>query len=182
MAAHRLICETRDIFQARLGRFYRDILSQIGGESEAALLAAIAGEIGNNCFDHNLGQWRDVPGCWFDYGSEAVTAWMAIADRGQGVLSSLKRADPSLQSDQGAVDAAFHRRLSGRSPERRGNGLKFVRGIVNGDNNRGLFFISGQGQMRFGGLSSQAQQLTFPFSDGTGVMGTLAVVLWSQGL
>lgn len=155
-------------------------MSRTKNESDAALLGALAAEIGNNCFDHNLGQWRDVPGCWFDHGLDGLVLWLVIADRGQGILASLKRADPGLIDDQQALEAAFHRRLSGRSPEKRGNGLKFVRGIVNGDENRGLFFLSGQGQVSFGGLSSQAKNLSFSSSGLRPVMGTFALILWSQ--
>jgi len=53
------ICETRDVFQARLDRMYLEVLKKTKNESMTALLVAISGEIGNNCFDHNLGQWQE---------------------------------------------------------------------------------------------------------------------------
>ena len=42
------ICQSRDIFQARLDTMYRTSLSSGIGEDEASLLTAVAGEIGNN--------------------------------------------------------------------------------------------------------------------------------------
>ncbi|MBI4374091.1 MAG: hypothetical protein HY542_04355 [Deltaproteobacteria bacterium] len=169
------ICSTRDLFQARLDTMYRELVARSIGESEAALLTAVTGEIGNNCYDHNLGQWRDIHGCWFQHGSEGKTRWVVIADRGQGVFSSLKRVLPELQSDQEALEVAFRRQISGRSPERRGNGLKFVRSVINGNSPRGLLFRSGEGLIHFGKLGEAARSKTgFP---GAGI-GTFSLVLW----
>ncbi len=170
------ICSTRDLFQARLDTMYRELVARSISESEAALLTAVTGEIGNNCFDHNLGQWRDLHGCWFQHRLEGKTCWVVIADRGQGVLSSLKRVLPALHSDQEALEIAFQRQISGRSPERRGNGLKFVRSVINGNSSRGLLFRSGEGWANFGKLGEAARSKT-GFS-GTGI-GTFSLVVWS---
>ena len=43
-----------------------------------------------------------------------------------------------------AVETAFTKRISGRSPEQRGNGLKFVSEKIQ-DNNWHLYFQSGSG-------------------------------------
>lgn len=43
-------CLSRDIFQAGLDNLYQ--------ETKNPLLIAVAGEIGNNAFDHNSGSWR----------------------------------------------------------------------------------------------------------------------------
>jgi len=97
---------------------------------ELPLTISVVGEIGNNCFDHNLGHWKDVPGCWFETQITGGLLWVCIADRGQGVLKSLARTDPALRDDQAALIAAFERNISGRAPEHRGNGLKFVKNVI----------------------------------------------------
>jgi hypothetical protein len=147
-------CETRDVFEGRLAR----LLSYAGSvgltDPDAALLTAVAGEIGNNSFDHNLGHWRDQPGCYFAYAVDASVLFVWIADRGRGVLASLQQAVPALSDHQQALDMAFERIVSGRHPERRGNGLKFVRSVINAHCDRGLVSVSGRGELAFGGLGS----------------------------
>jgi len=172
-----VMAATRDIFRARLDRVYKELTRPPRSEAEGALLTAIAGEIGNNCFDHNLGQWRDEMGCWFIWGIDGATAWIILADRGQGVLSSLGRVDPSIRTDQQALDAAFSRIISGRSPEKRGNGLKFVKRIVNGNSKRGLFFSSGKGRIVLGSLGPSAEANVPQPSSATAVFGTWALLL-----
>ena len=121
-------CPTRDVFGARLGRMAQEMEKREFLKETYALLAAIAGEIGNNAFDHNLGSWHDVPGIYFVYDLE--NRFMVIADRGQGLLATLKRVAPELQTENQAIKMAFTKVISGRSPERRGNGLKFVESVV----------------------------------------------------
>lgn len=53
-----------------------------------------------------------------------------MADRGQGILTTLKRVRPALTNDDDALMVAFTETLSGRLPEARGNGLKFVRDVI----------------------------------------------------
>ncbi len=115
-------CATRDIFQVRLQSFLTHVQKQIG--DDAYLLTAIVGEIGNNSFDHNLGNWRDVPGVLFAYDMEKRL--VVLADRGQGIRKTLSRVMAEIKDDQEALNIAFTRVVSGRKPERRGNGLKFV--------------------------------------------------------
>ncbi len=119
-------CETRDVFQARLERRFLEWKNSYG-EDKAALLAAIAGEIGNNSFDHNLGNWPDIQGVWFESFSWGQ---IIIADRGIGVLATLRNVRPGLDTEEEALKVAFHDILSGRAPESRGNGLKFVRKTI----------------------------------------------------
>ena len=62
-----LYCANSAVFQTRLSRM-QDVLS----ESKELnlifpLIVAVAGEIGNNSFDHNLGNWPDTPGIFFGY-------------------------------------------------------------------------------------------------------------------
>lgn len=158
MQSDENVCSQRDVFQARIDRWYRD-LSKLGfDEKQVALLVAIVGEIGNNAFDHNLGQWQDIPGCWLEHGRMGNSAWCVVADRGQGLLNSLRRIRPALKNDQEALKVAFTEVLSGRSPEKRGNGLKFVKKVLEMKHNRGLCMVSGAGVYKVGGLSDLAWQ------------------------
>ena len=113
-------CQTRDIFQARLEKLQSDLAMP--------LLSAIAGEIGNNSFDHNLGNWPDITGVYFSY--DLGNRVIVLADRGQGILTTLKRVKPELTNDGDALRVAFTETISGRLPEARGNGLKFVRDVI----------------------------------------------------
>lgn len=131
-------CQTRDIFQARLERLQIDLKEAIQPESLIYLIAAIAGEIGNNAFDHNLGNWPDIPGLYFRYNLEKRQ--MILADRGQGILKTLRQVRPRLKTDKQALKVAFTEIISGRAPESRGNGLKFVREIVSNNPLRLLFY------------------------------------------
>ena len=154
------LSQTRDLFQARLGQFVQEL---IGGfkiqEQDAFLLSAIIGEVGNNSFDHNLGQWKDIPGCWLEYASTDTYIDVYIADRGQGIRASLQHVKPDIESDNEALTIAFTKRLSGRAPEKRGNGLKFVRDIINDNPQRGLLCASGSGIISFGGIKKELNDL-----------------------
>ena len=119
-------CERADRFGARLDRFGADLCrADALSDDLVSLVIAIVGEIGDNSFAHNLGSWPDVPGVYFAY--DIHKRLVVLADRGQGVLKTLKRVKPNLDNDRDALVVAFTEFLSGRDPERRGNGLKFVR-------------------------------------------------------
>lgn len=120
-------CQTRDVFQGRLEQF-QSKLSRITPLTTVSLVTAVAGEIGNNSFDHNLGNWPDMPGIFFSYNIRTRKA--VLADRGQGILTTLKRVRPELASVEEALKVAFTETVSGRFPETRGNGLKFVKSII----------------------------------------------------
>jgi len=170
-------CATRDVFEGRLGRLVADCERSGCDPGSAALFAAVTGEIGNNTFDHNLGHWTDEPGCWFGYATgRACVSW--VADRGRGVLASLRTTVPSLQDHATALETAFRRVVSGRHPERRGNGLKFVRRIVNADPRRGIVATSGTASVHFGGMGPELRALrTWPTHQESGM---LAVVAWEM--
>ena len=121
-------CPTRDVLQSRADKMVLQCaqISSIG--DDAYLLGLIAGEIGNNTFDHNLGNWRDERGAYFVY--DAQHRIVVIADRGQGVLTTLRQARSSIADDCEALTVAFTETLSGRAPEKRGNGLKLVAKIM----------------------------------------------------
>lgn len=137
-------CSNSAVFQTRLARM-QDIL---GGVRELALIypliLAAAGEIGNNSFDHNLGNWPDIPGVFF--GHDINKKIIVLADRGRGIFATLKRVKPELNTDAEALRVAFTEVISGRAPENRGNGLKFVRKVVS-ENPIGLLFQTGNAEL-----------------------------------
>lgn len=120
-------CKTRDIFQARLEHFQAE-LSKMIDPNKSSLISAIGGEIGNNSFDHNLGNWPDILGIYFVYSLSEKR--IILADRGLGILFTLKKIRPNLVSHREALNIAFTETISGRAPESRGNGLKFVKNVV----------------------------------------------------
>jgi hypothetical protein len=67
---------------------------------------------------------------------------IVLADRGQGLLATLNRVKPELKNDEEALFTAFNERISGRAPETRGNGLKFVKENIK-DRKVHLLFMSG---------------------------------------
>ena len=73
-----------------------------------------------------------------------------LADRGLGILETLRRVRPELPSHVKAVEVAFTEFISGRAPEKRGNGLKLVREVVM-EQPIGLFFTSGDAEVRMKG-------------------------------
>lgn len=134
-------CATRDVFRARADSLIIR-LRRAGMPEERAILAdAVLSEIGNNAFDHNIGNWRDIPGVFFGADISEKPLFV-IADRGQGIRTTLARVRPDFTTDAQALKAAFTERISGRAPERRGNGLKFVRHVLLSDG-LDLWFCSG---------------------------------------
>jgi len=137
-------CSNSAEFQTRLIRM-QGLLGEIKALNQIfTLIVAVAGEIGNNSFDHNLGNWPDTPGIFFAYDTQKRN--IILADRGLGIFATLKRVKPELNSDEEALGVAFTEILSGRSPESRGNGLKFVRKIV-AENPIGLLFQTGNAEL-----------------------------------
>jgi len=136
----RFFCTDKSIFKARLSKFEYDLSQKAYLAKTFPLIIAITGEIGNNSFDHNLGNWPDLPGIFFGYDTNERK--IVLADRGQGVLKTLQQVRPSLANHSEALKVAFTEIISGRAPEARGNGLKFVRKVIV-DNNFKLFFQSG---------------------------------------
>lgn len=141
LAAPEILCQTRDIFQARTVRLVDDLKKVIPNDNLVYLLVAAAGEIGNNSFDHNIGQWQDVPGVFFYV--DTAKRQIILADRGQGVLATIKKVRPQVLDDADAIKIAFTERVSGRAPEKRGNGLKFVKKVIE-EYKLNLKFYSGQ--------------------------------------
>ena len=137
-------CSNISVFQARLIRLENELSKVKRLDKIFPLISAITGEIGNNSFDHNLGNWPDIPGIFFFYNIKKGR--VILADRGQGILATLKKVKPELASHQDALKTAFTEIISGRAPEHRGNGLKFVKDVVFG-NEIDLFFQTGNAQL-----------------------------------
>lgn len=137
-------CQNISIFQARLSRLEMDLEKLPRFKKIFPLFTAITGEIGNNSFDHNLGNWPDMPGIFFAY--DLSRGEIVLADRGQGVLKTLKRVRPELSTHYDALRVAFTEVVSGRAPEYRGNGLKFVRDVV-ANNGISLLFQTGDAKL-----------------------------------
>lgn len=140
----KFYCANSAMLQTKLAEM-QDLLASIKEiNSIFSLIVAVAGEIGNNSFDHNLGNWPDTPGIFFGY--DANRKIVVLADRGLGILATLKRVKPELSTNEEALKVAFTEILSGRSPESRGNGLKFVRQVV-AENPIGLLFQTGDAKL-----------------------------------
>jgi hypothetical protein len=125
----------RDVFTARLESF---IIS-----TKKYLESAIIGEIGNNTFDHNfMFENMDQKGVYCNFNFHEK--YIVLSDYGRGIKESLSQVVPNIQTDIGALEIAFTKKISGRFPEQRGNGLKFVSETIQ-KNNWNLFFQSGNG-------------------------------------
>lgn len=156
-----MLCPTRDVFQARIDRLVSDLKKSINNDNLAYLLVAVAGEIGNNSFDHNLGNWHDVPGVYFR--PDLTAREMALADRGQGIYTTIKRVKPSVRDEVEAVRVAFTEIISGRAPEKRGNGLKFVKKVIEENNLRlELYTGSVKAEITASGMTIKPSGLNIP--------------------
>lgn len=168
-AVQNFYCQTRDVFQARLDKMVQDLLlSSKLAEEDVYILSAITGEIGNNSFDHNLGNWPDIPGTFFAYDWEDNKFVIVLADRGRGIFTTLTKVRPEMKDDKDALRIAFTEKISGRAPESRGNGLKFVKENVILRNYH-LQFISGKAEA----LSNDRMKITWTERP---ISGTLAII------
>ena len=138
-------CPTSSIFNARLTKMEMMLMRKPGFEKLYSLITLITGEIGDNSFAHNLGKWPDTSGIFFGYDLDKRI--IVLADRGLGILETLRQVRLSLASHVAAVEVAFTEFISGRAPEKRGNGLKLVREVVL-EQPIDLFFTSGDAEVR----------------------------------
>ncbi len=141
-------CPTSSIFNARLTKMEYELMQKPGFEKLYSLVTLITGEIGDNSFAHNLGKWPDTAGIFFGY--DLAKGIVVLADRGLGILETLRQVRPELPSHVEAVKVAFTEFISGRAPEKRGNGLKLVREVVI-EQPLDLFFTSGDAEVRMQG-------------------------------
>lgn len=126
--ANQFFCLDSPTFQARLSHLEMAMQKIPKLEKDFSFISSLVGEIGNNSFDHNLGSWPDIRGIFFAY--DLNKGQIVLADRGQGILTTLKRARPALMNDSEALLTAFTEKISGRAPENRGNGLKYVKKVI----------------------------------------------------
>lgn len=140
-------CPTSDVFTTgRLPRLERDLKKIDDLGIDHSLLTSTVGEIGDNSYAHNLGNWPDVLGIFFAY--DLNKRVIVLADRGRGILETLKPVIPALKSHKEALNVAFTEIISGRFPERRGNGLKSVVQNILASNVR-LTFRTGDAELNF---------------------------------
>jgi len=151
-------CQTRDIVQARIESIRSVLLQNEWDQSTTALIIAVMGELTSNVFDHNLGQWPDVPGCWFEFDLDQSHISMTVADRGRGVRSSLLRIRPGID-DREALRIAFSEHVTGRAPEKRGNGLKFVMNVLRGLPGVTFVYQSGAMILSYSTMKDQSHQI-----------------------
>lgn len=165
----RFHCPTSAVFQGRLTKMEYALMQKPGFEKLYSLVVAIAGEIGDNSFAHNLGKWPDEQGIFFGY--DISKGIIVLADRGLGILETLRRVRPELSTHVEALEVAFTEFVSGRAPEQRGNGLKYVKRVVS-ENPMTLFFATGDAQLR---IKDPGKQLLIVRA-ATVVHGCLAVI------
>ncbi|EKD56102.1 MAG: hypothetical protein ACD_58C00297G0007 [uncultured bacterium] len=162
-------CDNRDVFFGRLDKFRIILEKNVDNINISSLLTAVVGEIGNNSYDHNLGNWRDIPGIYFNYDFENKI--IVLADRGQGIKKTIQKVIPQIADDLKAINVAFTQTISGRAPEKRGNGLKFVSKIMQ-ENRWGLMFHSGKAKVI---IDKPDYKLVFENSD-ENIEGTIAAI------
>lgn len=157
-------CSSRDIFQARIDSY------ALG--TSKYLESAIIGEIGNNTFDHNWdfaeGHARGTYLNLYDYDNIVI-----LADFGRGIRKSLEKVFQA-KDDKDALEIAFTQQISGRAPEQRGNGLKFV--LENMKKKKwDLYFQSGTGccTIRDGIVTFKENNVD--------ILGCLAILVFNGG-
>lgn len=167
----RDFCSTRAEFNGRLQSYFNLLKKSFDESCTFSILAAL-GEIGNNCFDHNMGHWQDEPGCLFI----REEGFSLIADRGRGIANSLMSVY-SLKGSESYIQIAFSKVITGRAPERRGNGLKFAKKSVASCKAR-LFCVSDKESISLGdGDWSPFEKLLKPLPSNS---GTLTIVDWTN--
>jgi len=143
-------CQNSATFNARLAKMQNLMIGNEATKNNFSLIVSITGEIGENSYAHNLGQWPDVPGIFFGY--DLNKRQIVLADRGLGILETLKRVRPNLLDHKQALNVAFTEMISGRAPEARGNGLKYVRKVI-AENKINLLFQTGNASLELRGGS-----------------------------
>lgn len=126
----------------RLPRFLSETRKLGFSLDKASLIVASIGELSNNCFDHNLGYWKDTPGCCLAWGFENDLLTIGIADRGRGIVASLSPVVSPKIPAQEVIEMSFEKVITGRAPEVRGNGLKFVRKAIEASPQNSLIAFS----------------------------------------
>ncbi|MEK7664453.1 MAG: helix-turn-helix domain-containing protein [Patescibacteria group bacterium] len=144
-------CQTSAIFLARITKMETLMMQNKDAKDMFSLLTSVAGEIGNNSYDHNIGKWIDTPGIFFGY--DLNKKQIVLADRGVGILETLRGVKPELKTHKEALEVAFTEIISSRRPEARGNGLKYVRNVIS-KNPINLAFQTGDAKLTMQGNSA----------------------------
>ncbi|EKE15605.1 MAG: hypothetical protein ACD_11C00117G0001 [uncultured bacterium] len=137
-------CQTSATFLDKLTKLQNKLAEVSELKNIFPLIIAMTGEIGDNSFAHNIGNWPDVPGIFFGYDLDKKE--IVLADRGRGIFETLKRVRPELEGNADALRVAFTEIVSGRAPEARGNGLKYVRRIAS-VNDVELYYKTGDAEL-----------------------------------
>lgn len=119
-------CRNDSEWRGRFEKFVPYVRAEGVTDLNLPLVASVLGEVGDNCFAHNVAAWPDLMGCWFEWSVDLSVheiRWI-VADRGRGILSSLAAVRPNLQHHRDALLVALSEQISGREPEDRGRGLK----------------------------------------------------------
>ncbi len=152
-----LHCEFRDALEAQLSSKIRRMFRHFGlNELDEARATALVGELGNNVFDHNDGQWpSSIRGAIIlaQHNPNKHRIEIVVADPGIGFSGSLRAANKSIASDEDAIVLGMSG-VTGRVGESRGNGLKVIQdwtinkfdGIVRIHSGSGLVVVDGNGQ------------------------------------
>jgi hypothetical protein len=163
-------CERSDRFTSRVARMGTELIkSESVTNEQSSLLTLIVGEIGDNSFAHNVGSWPDIPGVFYAY--DLTKRLIVLADRGRGVKTTLQQIYHEPIDDTDSLRIAFTEVVSGRSPEKRGNGLKVVRKIIE-SSSIGLLFRSGIGRLV---ISKLTGRMHIEIAD-ENIQGTYAVI------
>ena len=166
-------CDRPDRFTSRVAKMGIELQQDDQfSEDQASLVTLIASEIGDNSFAHNVGNWPDIQGVFFAH--DLKKRIVVIADRGRGVKTTLRQVRPSIATDIEALEVAFTEIISGRNPEKRGNGLKVVRNALE-SREIGLLYRSGIGIVTI--PVEKPGSLTIGMSD-QNVRGTYCVIMF----
>ncbi|MBU0569258.1 hypothetical protein KKB40_00560 [Patescibacteria group bacterium] len=140
-------CKYRDEFNANLENFIRMFANFGLCKSDTYRATALVGELGNNVFDHNSGNWpTDIGGCIIagqNYPKKKLIE-IAVGDPGIGFKQSLEVAFPNLSSDIAAIKKGLAG-FTGRIGEKRGNGLKLIQEWVLKNFSGNVIIQSGKG-------------------------------------
>ena len=123
-----ILCKYRDEFNAKLEYFLKMFRNFGLSEADSQRATAVIGELGNNVFDHNLGNWP-TPIVGAIIAGQNYPAYkkieITIGDPGVGFYESLTKAFPDINSDTDAIKKGLEGN-TGRVGEQRGNGLKLI--------------------------------------------------------
>ena len=132
------------------------------------LLLQVKLEITHLCTTLGIGRMYRVYFCL-----RYVKRVIVLADRGRGVKATLQHVCPAIHNDTVALHVAFTEIISGRYPEKRGNGLKVVRRIAEKER-IGLSFHSGIGLVT---IPKAPGSMHIAMAD-QNVRGTFAVIMF----